>query len=208
MKKFILLSFVFLGWAFYEMSDGADFEPASAQLSAVPDVTTSEVANAAAPAPEPAAPAPIAVSVSNTSAATAQAAATADDTDTPTRVSLNLTTLSSAEAAENDGVPITDPTLTDSASTPAIIPSLIVPGEGAAVQNAALSSSGGRDLREVTGNRVNVRGGPGTSFGIVSRLTRGDAVEVVQDNGDGWVLMRPMLGGPEGWMADFLLTAN
>jgi uncharacterized protein YgiM (DUF1202 family) len=53
---------------------------------------------------------------------------------------------------------------------------------------------------------VNVRGGPGTDFGIVTRLVRGDEVEILEDNGDGWVRLRLLGGGTEGWMADFLLT--
>ena len=34
MYKFILVTFGFLTWGFYEMSGGADFEPASARLAA------------------------------------------------------------------------------------------------------------------------------------------------------------------------------
>ncbi|MEO0937932.1 MAG: SH3 domain-containing protein [Pseudomonadota bacterium] len=63
-----------------------------------------------------------------------------------------------------------------------------------------------RDVREVTGNRVNVRGGPGTNFSVVNRLTRGEAVVILDDPGEGWVMMRPVDGGPVGWMADFLLS--
>ena len=61
-------------------------------------------------------------------------------------------------------------------------------------------------MRSVTGRSVNVRGGPGTDFSVVSRMTRGDQVEVLQDPGNGWVQMRPVGGGTTGWMADFLLS--
>ena len=37
MKRFILLTFGFLGWAFYEMSGGADFQPASVRMAANAD---------------------------------------------------------------------------------------------------------------------------------------------------------------------------
>ena len=46
MKRFVLLSFGFLGWAFYEMSGGADFESASdrvARLNPAPAVTVTAV---------------------------------------------------------------------------------------------------------------------------------------------------------------------
>jgi uncharacterized protein YgiM (DUF1202 family) len=66
----------------------------------------------------------------------------------------------------------------------------------------------GLDIRTVSGNRVNVRGGPSTNFSVVSKLIRGDAVEILEDNGNGWVKMRSVLTGEEGWMADFLLSES
>lgn len=61
---------------------------------------------------------------------------------------------------------------------------------------------------DLAADAQNVRGGPGTDYGVVTKLTSGDAVEVLMDNGDGWVKMRPVDGGVEGWMADFLLAAG
>ena len=43
MKKFILLTFGFLGWAFYEMSGGADFVPASALVTPVEETVLAAV---------------------------------------------------------------------------------------------------------------------------------------------------------------------
>ena len=210
MTRFILLSFGFMGWAFYEMSGGSDFESASdriARLSPAPEVTVANVDEAAP-------------------AETTVAAAEVVDTDPPetssvTRVSLNLTDVQNSDdltAAVNEavtqavqidpesGVAINTDTTTSSADTPAIIPSLINPDDtGAATVTAAIGSS---DIRKVSGNRVNVRGGPSTDFDVVSRLVRGDAVQIIEDNGNGWVLMRPVDGGTEGWMADFLLTSG
>ena len=95
--------------------------------------------------------------------------------------------------------------ISESADTPAIIPSLIVPTTET-TQVTVTSTASFDDIRTVSGNRVNVRGGPGTDFGIVTRLVRGDEVEILEDNGDGWVRLRLLGGGTEGWMADFLLT--
>ena len=214
MKRFILLSFGFLGWVFYEMSGGADFEPASvrmARLNPVDETPTVVVAESETQAPTPPV---IAVPTS-----------TFVDTDPPlddtvTRVALNLTSLQEVlsetdvteptgdTAAHDDtGVPVNVGVTLSSADTPAIIPSLIAPNEGVVSgETAGLSTSGTADIRTVSANRVNVRGGPGTDFGVVTKLTRGDAVEILQDNGDGWVKMRTLDGGPEGWMADFLLA--
>ena len=91
----------------------------------------------------------------------------------------------------------------DSSETPQIIlPSLI-----ATTNNSNTDTSGG-DVRTVSGNLVNLRGGPSTDYGIVSKLARGDEVRILEDNGDGWVRMQPVDGGEAGWMADFLLTSG
>ena len=50
-----------------------------------------------------------------------------------------------------------------------------------------------------------MRGGPGTNYAVVNRMVRGDKVEILQSPGDGWVQLRPVGGGPVGWMAEFLL---
>ena len=217
MKRFILLSFGFLGWAFYEMSGGDEFESASARvarLAPAPEVTVTQVDEA--PAAETV---PVAL------------AETVIDTDPPetaqvSRVSLNLTTLQdvqdavdetvaevTASAANIDpetGVELNTGLTLTTADTPAIIPSLIAPNNSGAatVQSASLQTevASSTDIRTVSGNRVNVRGGPGTDFNIVGKLVRGDAVEIIEDNGNGWVLMRSVETGAQGWLADFLLN--
>lgn len=213
MKRFILLSFGFLGWAFYEMSGGAAFEPRSVQIAReIPTPKTQEQQ-------------PTLI----TNVEEAQDTRTAFlDTDPPlndaddsvTRVSLNLTTLNdvledsesvepqvitAATSADNISMPQNSGVLTSSVDTPAIIPSLINPNDG--VNTASLSAAEG-DIRIVSGSRVNVRGGPGTDYGVVTKLAEGAEVRVVLDNGDGWVKMQPLDGSPEGWMADFLLTGG
>jgi len=130
----------------------------------------------------------------------------AADQATGTIVDTDAAVTAALQVDPESGVPVNTDTTVSSADTPAIIPSLITPNDtGAASANAAVAFS---DVRKVSGNRVNVRGGPGTDYNVVSRLVRGDAVEIIEDNGDGWVLMRPVDGGEEGWMADFLLTAG
>lgn len=204
MKEFILISFGFMGWAFYEMSGGDTFEPASKRMAHLNPVT------------ELALPTPELVS----EAIVVAAESSIVDTDPPldndvTRVSLNLNTLVDTTTQPQDvtaqadvtGVPRNLGTISQSADTPAIIPSLIVPSDEI-IQIAVANSGLGGDIRTVSGNRVNVRGGPSTDFEIVNRLERGDAVEILEDTGNGWVRMRPVDGGAEGWMADFLLNAG
>lgn len=210
MIRLILVSFGFLAWAFYEMSGGAAFDPINTRMSRVEAQNDTTYASDSAG-----------------SAQTSRAFAAADQdsdplqSDTVTRVSLNLTTLqealdqsgdsanvpSIAKTPEPQQVPANAGITTSSLDTPAIIPSLIITdGPDSTVENAALDTDPVLDIRIVSGNRVNVRGGPSTGFPVVSTLVQGDSVEVLEDNSDGWVKMRALVTGEEGWMADFLLT--
>lgn len=214
MFRFILVSLGFLGWAFYEMSGGSDFDPVATRMARI----------------EPVAETPFDAPAENSNQVVL-ASASGDVVDTDpfeneavTRVSLNLTSLQDALDQSGDAAVVTpavtavDPAVvptnvaitTASADTPAIIPSLIVQDDTATAtaSPAALVSEIGLDIRTVSGNRVNVRGGPSTNFSVVSKLVRGDAVEILEDNGNGWVKMRSVLTGEEGWMADFLLSES
>jgi len=215
MKRFVLLTFGFLGWAFYEMSGGADFQPASARMAANADqMPAQENEITAETSNEPVETAKVIPAVATAPVDTTppgfESTAQAEDAE---RVSVTLTTaLNTADtgaATDVSYVPVAQNIAANGADTPAIIPSLIVPNDsGAAIVEARAETnlSSEADIRSVSGNRVNVRGGPGTEFQVVTKLGRGDSVEIIQDNGDGWVKIRPVDGGPEGWMADFLLS--
>ncbi|WP_407494982.1 SH3 domain-containing protein [Pseudooceanicola sp. MF1-13] len=191
MSKFIFLTFIFLAWAFYEMSGGQDFEPM---------VPTAEA--------EPAKKDAIQVSTRSEDAATDTTPVIAPKATQPavTRVAFSqpnfdLRTPNEEELAAVD---------------PAVLASFgnVVGREqeapGAAPASGAIEvavDNVGPDMRSVTGNRVNMRNGPGTNYSIVGRLARGDEVEVLSDPGNGWLKLRVSESGRIGWMADFLLTA-
>lgn len=63
-----------------------------------------------------------------------------------------------------------------------------------------------RDIRKVTGRRVNMRQGPGTQFSVVSSLGSGEEVEVLQTPGNGWLKLQVVSTGRIGWMADWLVS--
>ncbi|MGP6087571.1 SH3 domain-containing protein [Antarctobacter jejuensis] len=63
------------------------------------------------------------------------------------------------------------------------------------------------DMRVVSGTRVNLRGGPATSYDVVTQLLKGVEVEVLDDTGDGWVRLRTIDGNEVGWMSDDFLEA-
>ncbi|MEM8576599.1 MAG: SH3 domain-containing protein [Pseudomonadota bacterium] len=185
----IAISFAFLGLSFYEMSGGKDFDAEALRLSRVdaPRADTAQIAALPAPAPQP----------------------------EVTRVALNLTSI--REVGEPAPAPQPQAQVIPAAAPASEPPRIVIqsPIQGATPEgsvqvtevdfNADPAPAVQRDIRAVTGSRVNVRGGPGTDFSVVNRLTRGAEVEILQDPGTGWVKLRPVGGGPVGWMADFLL---
>ncbi len=204
--RFILVTFGFLGWAFYELSGGSDFDGEALRLSRIETQDLSPVA------PEKARTLLASVDTSQ-----------AQQSDDVTRSALNLTTtkniitpkptvVATQAVATATSANVVEASLVtgeafidDLTAEPTIIlPSLVAGLNPSAVQ--PLQEVNDSDIRSVTGNRVNVRGGPGKDYSVVNSLTRGTEVEVLQDPGDGWVKLRPVDGGPVGWMADFLLT--
>ena len=205
MTRFIVITFAFLAFAFYEMSGGSDFDAEETRLSRID-------------APAPVTSKSLDTDVADASVATPRSGTTEE---TVTRVALNLETVNDvlrpeptlrtqpavqrAAATPDDAVSEEEPTI--------ILPSLLVDrpvitpvdfNDDGTVQSAAVAAT--RETRQVTGRSVNVRGGPGTDYGIVDRLVKGDTVEILQDPGNGWVKLRPVNGGTIGWMADFLLS--
>lgn len=204
--RFILVTFGFLGWAFYELSGGSDFDGEALRLSRIETQDLSPVA------PEKAQTLLASVDTSQ-----------AQQSDDVTRSALNLTTtkniitpkptvVATQAVATATSANVVEASLVtgeafidDLTAEPTIIlPSLVAGLNPSAVQ--PLQEVNDSDIRSVTGSRVNVRGGPGKDYSVVNSLTRGTEVEVLQDPGDGWVKLRPVDGGPVGWMADFLLT--
>lgn len=197
MVRLMVVTFAFLAWAFWELSGGADFDPDQALLaSASTDPLKS----------------------------TGTASSEAGDDIEVSRVSLDLTSVDDVLAATNatrvssrlpqnqaQRIVPEDETVALVETIPSLIENAVpenvlsVSQEVTADSDRLTLDTGG-DFRVIDGNRVNVRGGPGTSYGIVDTLTRGQRVEVLDDTGTGWVRMRVSESGTMGWIADFLLT--
>lgn len=62
------------------------------------------------------------------------------------------------------------------------------------------------DLRQIIGDRVNLRTGPGTNFSVAGQLLEGDAVEVIGPPEGEWLRLRVVTTGQEGYMADWLVS--
>ncbi|ABG31032.1 SH3 domain-containing protein [Roseobacter denitrificans] len=218
MKRFILLSFVVLALGFYELSGGPDFDPEVARASIIDARQERELARKAA------LPGPVYVA--------AAPSAEPEVEDSVTRANLNLVSFASV-VAEPEISTVTAPVAVARADTPETAPEITVKRLAAAQDEplslAALSPAqepsrnvfagssivasssdinGEKNLRSVKGTRVNMRSGPGTQYDVVAQLTQSEEVEVLTDTGNGWVELRPLEGGPTGWVAEFLLTGG
>lgn len=160
MSRFIVLSTVFMGWAFYEMSGGAEFEPATKRtVAATPPAAT-----------EP-----------------------TTDTGQP----------SESETARVAAAPARAPA-PKPRPTPQITPAVATAEEPLGQQPAAPVAA--KDLRHVTGSRVNMRSGPGTQYGVLATLRSGDEAEVLSTDDRGWAKIRVAESGRVGWMAERFLS--
>jgi len=219
MWRLIVVTFGFLGWAFYQLSGGADYVPAQGSRQHV----------AALKAAEPT------VQPRKSSFATLPGSA-ANGGDTRVVLASATTPLRPANVPLSDAekrlrltlnqdrqVPGSDRGPRDSmagvatvAADPDKIARLVAAAGAVRPATAArpaaatatpASAADDRDLRQVSASRVNMRQGPGTDFSVVDRLTQGTAVEVLRDEGTGWVELRVLDTGRVGWMADYLLAA-
>ena len=213
MKKFIVLTFGFLGWAFYEVSGGDEFEPAPVETAAVAPESGEETT----------APAASGDQVVLAKATTTDTAATQSEPRSPAPRAARASfanqkpVMRKPDAAELDAV---DPAVLAAFTAPKEVAKDLADAADAKlngdttvadselVDGGILAGQLQADLRTVTGNRVNMRNGPGTKYSIVARLTRGQEVEVLSNPGNGWLKLRVVENNRIGWMAEFLVTAS
>ena len=180
MNKFVLFSFLILGVGFYELSGGSDFVPQTREAATV-QVARAESIEAVTPALREIAPEPekVATVIAEPTENTIQLAALNVQTSVSDLPKIDLSKFDIPQAV----APVTETSVTSEEPTGFI----------------------GTDIRQVTGTRVNIRSGPGTSYDVVAQAIQGDEAEIIVDDGTGWVQLR-LAGGQTGWMADFLLS--
>ncbi|UWQ83802.1 SH3 domain-containing protein [Leisingera caerulea] len=208
MSRFVMLSFAFLGWGFYELSGGSDFEPpqrpepvaaaktgtsapepvriTAASLTAQPVLTRrSQAATPRRPKADPALRQRVAAaqlaSASGVLASTQAAFSAGSGGGTLQLASLDggLAAITATPAAQTAAV-------SDAAAEPAPEPVI--------------------DRRRIRASRVNMRQGPGTSYPVLTRLLAGDEVIVIEDSGTGWLHLRAPKKGIVGWIAASLVS--
>lgn len=232
MSRFVLVSFAFLGWGFFELSGGASFTPPV------------RPATVETPLAQPANTSPTGrdISVSATSLVTRTGIEQRQRDLVRSRF---LETQVSARAEPQaalrtaDAGLALDPAGGDSADSsqpaqnpaPRIPANLITAGLGSGgLQLASLEAGIGGgleedaqeqrtppvpatgitepepDLRSIRAARVNMRQGPGTAYPIVTRLLAGDEVVVIADSGTGWLHLRTPDNQHFGWIAASLVS--
>lgn len=174
MKRFIVLTFLLMGWGYYELSGGADFVPQTR--------------------PESLAAAPVTPD--------APAAPELGGIEIVTRTAGNVTLAALTEPS----APAPDLAVPD-ADIAAALEQALPPAEAGVIPAVAPAPAEPADLREVTGNRVNLRDGPGRDFAAIDQLTQGTVIAVISSGAGAWVEVEVIASGQTGWMSADFLTA-
>lgn len=194
MWRFILVTFGFLGWSFYELSDGADFVP---EIAAVSTETNTQIASKTPSRP---------------------AATSAQKINSITNVSVPTTATSKAHFVSlrqnqvapkpSAGTNVTLASVSQTRPSAQLGQDLNKARRLTHPETTAQPKPGLLDIRNVKKNRVNMRSGPGTQYGVAAKLSKGTEVEILSNLGNGWLELRVVETGKIGWMADWLITAQ
>lgn len=240
MWRFIVLTFAFLGWSFYEMSGGSDYQPSDNSLQA-----RAGTADAQAPVVEVAQLDPQTEAQDDESTVTRSVASLADlEIEDGERFQITLASVDAGEtvttepARADDTASIIEAAVAEAnaeiaaadavtaTEEPRDVPDSVATGfvgedvfsletyvmrqnsDYTPTTEASLQGSLDGDIRRVTGNSVNMRSGPGTDYQRVGKLTKGAQIAVLEEPGNGWVMLEVVETGEVGWMADWLITAS
>lgn len=191
MNRFVFVALLLMGWAYWELSGGAGFTPETRISAADSGVTVTRADTSSIDAPAMVEPLAAEPSTPETAEAVSAAAPVIADDEADLIEMLVQEVESAPDFEENP--------LTATAAEPEVEPEPEI---------AATAAPGTADLRVVTGNRVNLREGPGTSYGTIGQVVSGTILEVIETNG-GWAHIQVQGTAQNGWMsADFLTPLN
>jgi len=205
MWRIIIITFAFLGWSFYTLSGGADYHPreGSRQAEALKQREAQQLR----------------VAANGDIAPVAQAVAI-NLPDVVTRNTVDTTALVAASKPLPEPARQTTGTedQEDLASANIRVASLTLSEPAAFAQAAGYAPVSGteeqitseelRDLRRITGTSVNMRAGPGTRYGVLTRVTRDTEVEVLERFDNGWLRLRVLETQRIGWVSGTLVSAD
>ncbi|WP_254445859.1 SH3 domain-containing protein [Ruegeria arenilitoris] len=194
MTRLIVLTFAALGWCFYVMSGGPNFEPRGLRTEQPERV-------ASVPKPAPVAPARVEELVTNVAVRTpSERVQTFIKTEEVVQIvaeTASLSSLSGVTVFDDQSATITLASLEDGVAGLRQVTEEPVEVE--------VTPEPVRDIREITGTRVNMRDGPGTIYPIIGKATIGQQVEVLSESGTGWLRLRVLPAQQVGWISASLV---
>ena len=234
MWRFIVVTFAFLGWSFYVLSGGSDYAPGENSFQARTIEGDAKPAEVQVVELEQDSQSAAATTTSEPVVTRSISGLSDIETDDGTRFQITLASVSAtndyaetanAEASAIDAV-LEELKSEESQAAEADLPESVQTGfVGEEVfsletyvmrqdssytpttsEDSYVESYDG-DIRQVSGNLVNMRAGPGTDYQKVAKLSKGTRIAVLEEPGNGWVMLEVLDTGETGWMADWLVTA-
>lgn len=205
MMRLIVVTFAALGWSFYVMSGGPDFEPRGTR-----DAQPVQVASVAEAAKKPEHVQPAQELVTNVAVRAPlvrqQPQPASQDPAVIAAVQENQTPITGLSAFANQGANFTLASLEDGAAGLRQAETEVLNDAPPAPEVFEVE----KDIREISGTRVNLRDGPGTIYPIIGKTTIGQKVEVLGESGTGWLRLRVVSAQQVGWISASLVrkTAN
>ena len=201
MWRFVLVSFVALGWSFYVLSGGADYAPVENSIQVQSKIEK--------PEPEPEEDTRQA-DLNRQLQTLAQVEAMMDGMEETEAETEELSVTLAATRSDGLGV------IEAEASRPkAELLQMNIDDRNFETQesiDAAVSAALGdpsvdpSQLRWVKEGMVDLRSGPGLTFDRVAQVTKGTEVAVLEDPGHGWLNVRIVDSYETGWLAEWLVT--
>jgi len=206
MTRLMLVTFAMLGWFFYVMSGGSEFEPRGTRAEAPPVVAAAEK-----PEPRPLVPSPatelvtkVALRPAKPSEPKPEPIPAADAVDTEALLAQIAAGLNSdLSSFDNTGGTFSLASLDENAAVQ-VLDTDAEPETAAAPTPAEPP----KDIRIVSGTRVNMRDGPGTIYPIIGKARMGQQVEVLSESGTGWLRLRVLPEQQVGWISSSLIRKS
>jgi hypothetical protein len=207
MLRFIFTTFAFLGYSFYVISGGADYQPREGSRQAV---ALEQRAAAMTSEARPARIETVSLPPAQPPAMIHLASAT-PGLDIVSRSATDLSALGQTlvgldKTLDNSDQP--QPAVDKRIESLSLAqPAAFAQAAGYATASTAPVVQDLRDLRRITGTSVNMRAGPGTKFGILQRVGRDTQVEVLETMENGWIRLRLVDSKRVGWVSAKLVSA-
>jgi hypothetical protein len=196
MWRMILVTVLFLGYAFYQISGGSDFEPRLLEVertshsaseehsSLIPPQVPKTMANSAVASKEPD------FLPQGLLEAASDSPLTQSSQPQPSQALTQTQTASRLKAGLQRG-------LTLSATDPL---------QNNLIQRRADQPDNAIDQRHITGVRARLRTGPGTNFPVLHRLNLGQKVVILESAGASWLRLKTLHGNHIGWVSGTVVS--